>query len=230
MQLFAFSVHFSYGAEVILCKNFVWVHLPKTGGTWVRETLAKYAPASWGLEVRYPGHHSIRSAGPKYEGVPAFHIIRNPWEWYVSWYGFWGTHLRQRSGCFAKPEGAWNPEERKRADIASMPFPDAVKAIEGAGLGIGYHYRRICLRTDGSSIDFGRFDSMRTELVRLLTKYGCPPPEPLHRAIMHDAPKMTSVHRPWREYYSDRKLVDLVAGYEAELIERFGYEPPTAKS
>lgn len=208
---------------MILCKKFVWVHLPKTGGTFVREVLGSAAPKQWKLRVLYPGHRSIREVPPEYATVPAFGFIRNPWEWYVSWYGFWGTHLRRRTGCYQKPQSLWSEPDRLRAYIAKKPFAEAIELTQKHGFALREHFQRLCIRKDGSAIEFGCFSDLRNELLRLLTEHGMEPTPKLRKEILQSAPKMVSEHRPWRTYYENQRTIDAVARYEAGIIDRFGF-------
>lgn len=207
---------------MICCSRFVWVHLPKTGGTWVRETISKHAAPAWNIQVLYPGHHSIRSVEDQYRDVPAFGFIRNPWEWYVSWHAFWGTHFRYGTGAFAQRKELWNDQVKLRAQIAQMNFAEAIEAAQEHEIGLNHHYRRLCLRADGTPIQMGRFEDLRRELLRLLRETcGVVPPK-LKVAILTKPAEMKSEHRSWQMYYQDRTIAR-VAELEREIIDRYGF-------
>ena len=76
---------------MILSEHFVFLHLPKTGGSFVRELCTHYAPPAW--KVRLLDHHpTIHDIPSEYANLPIFGFVRNPFDWYVSWY----TYLRKR--------------------------------------------------------------------------------------------------------------------------------------
>lgn len=59
--------------------NIIFIHLPRTGGTF----LSEYDNAYW----QYYGHHPASSLDPNI--LKTNYIIgniRNPWDWYVSRY------------------------------------------------------------------------------------------------------------------------------------------------
>jgi hypothetical protein len=51
--------------QLLLCKYFVFIHLPRTGGTFIRETLAKHLPGNWEVIVN-PGHATVHEIPAKY--------------------------------------------------------------------------------------------------------------------------------------------------------------------
>ncbi len=76
-------------------KKFIFVHIPKTGGTSVERMLCRY-----GILLQGPGNfdsiyykhataESIkRMMGAEYDKYFKFTIVRNPWDWIVSNYAF----------------------------------------------------------------------------------------------------------------------------------------------
>lgn len=62
---------------MIRTENACYLHMPKNGGTWLREVLAP-------VTLSYSGHDIPNNLPNK----NVFSIVRNPWHWYVSWYNF----------------------------------------------------------------------------------------------------------------------------------------------
>src|SRR5688572_21630938 len=88
---------------MLVAKEFVFVHVPKTGGTFLGTCMRASAPV---LDLGMHGYY--RHLPDEYKHLPAICFSRNPWDWYVS---LW--HQRQRQGhqetllelletCFAK--------------------------------------------------------------------------------------------------------------------------------
>jgi hypothetical protein len=66
---------------MIATDKFVFLHLERTGGNFFSELLLKFIP---GEEL---GYHAPRSRLPaRFAHLPVIGFIRNPWDWYVSFY------------------------------------------------------------------------------------------------------------------------------------------------
>ncbi|HEX6688961.1 MAG TPA: hypothetical protein VF085_09895 [Solirubrobacterales bacterium] len=73
---------------MLIHDRFVFLHVPKTGGRFVRQALAQELP-----DCREVDEHKFRHKGwskipSEATGKPVLTFIRNPWDWYVSWYTY----------------------------------------------------------------------------------------------------------------------------------------------
>ena len=69
---------------MIVTDKFVFVHLPRSGGTFVSEVIKKFFPSAYEI-----GHHLPRELLPEeYSHLPVLGTIRNPWDFYVSLYHY----------------------------------------------------------------------------------------------------------------------------------------------
>ena len=67
---------------MIVTDKFVFVHLPRSGGTFVSEVIRKFFPSAHEI-----GYHLPRALLPReYSNLPVLGAVRNPWDFYVSWY------------------------------------------------------------------------------------------------------------------------------------------------
>ena len=74
---------------MLVTDKFVFLHLPRAGGTFVYEIVRKFFPSA-----REIGYHFPRELLPReYSHLPVLGVVRNPWEFYVSWY----EHVRPRN-------------------------------------------------------------------------------------------------------------------------------------
>jgi len=64
---------------MIVTNNAVFLHIPKTGGTWVKEVLNSYQ-----LDFN---EHSL-DIPDSHRNKPVFVFVRNPWAWHVSFYNY----------------------------------------------------------------------------------------------------------------------------------------------
>ena len=227
---------------MIVCKQFVFVHLPKTGGTFVRDTLKTHQHASWQLRER-PGHHPART-GPR--DRPILGIIRNPWDWYVSSYFFRRNNILNSLGAWRKPRDQWlsgmlqwekiirgQPEgtagfreslalmtrvaagELKGSDYVALPAED--------GRLTWRHNEYLCDEDAEPICDVAKFESLRVDVEAFLSRHSIPLSTNLLAALHSNPKKNVSPRGAYREYYDDAGR-ELVANVDRSIIERYGYE------
>src|SRR4051812_41746597 len=69
---------------MIATERFVFVHLHKSGGSFVNEFLLRFFP-----QARQVGYHlPVSMLPPELRALPVLGFVRNPWSYYVSWYAF----------------------------------------------------------------------------------------------------------------------------------------------
>jgi hypothetical protein len=226
---------------MIVTGRFVFLHLHKSGGTFVNECLLRFVH-----DARQIGYHLPRSQVPPiYAHLPALGLVRNPWSYYVSWYAFQARR--------AQPNALFHiMSEARSLDFAgtvrnllalgsggahldallaglpahyihrglNLPAP-ALEAIRGSGLGFySFLYRHLY---DGPGLmHIGRMEQMRTELVPMLVSVGQSVGPAMRRYIDEEPPRNVSEHGEYASHY-DACLRDLVAQRDALVIERHGY-------
>ena len=73
---------------MLITSRFVFIHVPKTGGDFIRRLCLRHLPPE------ESSRHQIAKHGPDTEipaahaGLPRFALVRNPWDWHVSWYHY----------------------------------------------------------------------------------------------------------------------------------------------
>src|SRR5690242_4920400 len=79
---------------MLVTDKFVFIHLPRTGGTFIADVITKFFPST-----REIGYHLPRELLPKeYAHLPVLGTVRSPWEFYVSWYHHHKTSDRYSAG------------------------------------------------------------------------------------------------------------------------------------
>ena len=69
----------------MICTNaFVFIHLHKAAGQSINAALQHCMPSAKPIGYHYPA----ALIPQEYSDLPIVGIIRNPWDWYVSWYAF----------------------------------------------------------------------------------------------------------------------------------------------
>lgn len=206
---------------MILSKHFVFIHFPKTGGTFVRRLLRDHAPDDWQVHS-VQGHHTCREIPPPFRHLPRFGFIRNPYDWYVSWYHYQQQVARNAFFNTVSANGTRDFKDTLMAifqsDLAAI-FDldgDPNPRLGGYSAYVRYMYGR-----DTNAIDVGRFERLREDMQSILSRLACLPAT-LQKAIQTSEKSNASRHRNYRSYY-DRELQREVASRDREILERFDY-------
>jgi len=228
---------------MIATPRFVFLHLHKSGGTFVNECLLRFVPGA-----RQLGYHLPRALlPPEYARLPILGFVRSPWSYYVSWYAFQSARPQPNPlfrvlsdegrldfpGTIRRMLDLGRDESLLKSAIAALPASytnrglnlpgPALAAIRGTGIGF-YAFLYRYMFGDDTSVSVGRMEHLRTELPELLAGVGEPVSDALRAHVASAAPSNTSAHGAIVDYY-DPDLLALVAERDAPLIERFGYRP-----
>ncbi len=214
---------------MILRDKCVMLHMPKTGGVFIRLLLEKHYPDDVLLgdggdfdrtEARWEQHHSIADVGSKESDLPVFGFVRNPWDWYVSWYHFFMTYPH-------KPPTFMKLSEDKTLDFADFMArwlavsPDSEEYADNS---FSAKYFRIFganpAHPQNPNIEIGRYETIHADLQRFLTRVG------LSAACIADVPGFRtfnpSKHDRYWTYYTD-ELAEQVYERDREFIDAFAY-------
>ena len=228
---------------MIVTDKFVFVHFPRTGGTFITDVLMRFFPSAQEI-----GYHLPRFLLPKqYSHLPVLGAVRNPWEFYVSWY----YHVWPRDA--ATPLTSWLTEngkqqfegatrnalnlgthnERLDALIEKLPdevdyrkrnipniTKDALRKIRGTGVGY-YTFRFDHLFGNADEVFFCRQERLRPDLIHFLERVGTATDE-IRTYIVGSEKKNTASHTHYSSYYTP-ELAELVSIRDRAMIERFGY-------
>src|SRR5688500_498878 len=82
---------------MLVTSGIVFVHIPRTGGVFVRDVLRDHVEAE-PAGPRFATHASYEELPPEFGDRPGFCVVRSPWDWYVSWY----HHTMQRGPHLAR--------------------------------------------------------------------------------------------------------------------------------
>lgn len=228
---------------MLVTDKFVFIHLPRTGGTFVSELIKSFFPSA-----RDVGYHMPRMMLPKeYAHLPVLGGIRNPWEFYVSWYQhqisqtkhsalFCGVSDNRKLDFVETTRNALNlgvddrtlnrllQELPEAFDFQNKHVPNVTKGImqtiRGTGIGL-YTFRVRLLFGPSDDVFFCRVESLREDLIKFFEKVGVLG-DALRQAVLNLDKKNVSEHRHYSTYYSP-ELAELVSVRDRELVERFGY-------
>jgi hypothetical protein len=210
---------------MILARDFVWLHVPKTGGTWLRELVREHAPPEWHVQI-VAEHLTAADIPPKCRDLPRIVAVRDPWDRCVSQFSFWRMHWTRRTGGYVLTREQWTEREQAWADRLGRTQTDDERAWYRATLPeflpmanqTAEHARML----DGARVvHVIRFERLRESALEALE--ACTTvPDQLTNAIRSAPAQMTSEHGDSRTYY-DAASRELVAQIEAPIVERYGY-------
>jgi hypothetical protein len=228
---------------MLVTDNFVFVHLPRSGGTFVSDVIRKFFPS-----VREIGYHLPLSALPReFSGLPVLGTVRNPWAFYPSWYFHHlpgarylplfctlsdnrkldvvetvrnalnlGVSDKILDGLLPQLSVDFNYTDRHVSNLTRSEM----EKIRGTALGL-YTFRFNQLFGEADGIFFCRVESLRDDLIAFFEKIAVDTDE-LRSYVLALANKNTSEHRHYTTYYTP-ELTELVALRDRQLIERFGF-------
>jgi hypothetical protein len=224
---------------MLLCKYFVFIHFPRAGGTFIRETLAKHIPQDWNVRVN-PGHETVHEIPEEYCAVPRFGFIRNPWDWYVSVYASWHGAIGNRPKAFVGHILDHVAVDGRNTDFKTMvtnlmkignkggEFP-AIRALSQNGIGpMTWVYMNMygltpeTLDQSPTKVRVKKFERIREDLIEILKDVHAPITEPLRESILADPPMNCFTRSSYKDYYDD-ELRELVADRERVVVARYGY-------
>jgi hypothetical protein len=205
---------------MFLTRHFVFVHVPKTGGNFVREILENHAPEEWELQG-LEAHATYHEIPASHRDLPRLAFARNPFAWHVSWFHF-QKGVRDKFFLHISEGGELDfADSMHRAYTGDGPLAKQSGALTQTlfdMLGDGL---------EGAKV--GKMESLRDDLLRMIGECTAVPPD-MARAIQQVTPKNTSKHRHYSSYY-DPALRDLIRSKDAPVFDYFGYdweEPPAS--
>jgi hypothetical protein len=228
---------------MIVTDKFVFVHLPRSGGTFVTGVIKKFFPSAHEI-----GHHLPREFLPKeYSHLPVLGTVRSPWEFYVSLYHYvWPRDAGSILVSWMTENGTLGFEgsirnllslgvNSERLDVLIEMLPehidyrkrhvpgvtkDAMSKVRGTGVGY-YTLRFNQMFGIADDMFFCRLETLRQDLVAFFDRIGVATDELRDYVLLLDK-KNTADHLHYSTYYTP-DLVDLVSLRDRQLIERFGY-------
>ena len=228
---------------MIVTNKFVFIHLPRSGGTFVSAVIRKFFPTADEI-----GYHLPRALLPReYFHLPVLGAVRNPWEFYVSWY----HHVWPRDAT--SPLISWMTETGKlgfdgttrnalnlgvnneRLDVLIGMLPEqvdyqrknipnitkeAMRKVRGTGVGY-YTFRFNHMFGNANDVFFCRLETIRQDLIGFFEGIGAATDE-LRDYVLCSDKKNTSEHLHYSTYYTP-ELAELVSLRDRPLVKRFGY-------
>lgn len=215
---------------MILDDKCVILHMPKTGGVFIRLLLEKHYGDQVRLasgktfddrSVRWAQHHSLDEVPPEKGHLPVFGVVRNPWDWYVSWYHFFMSYPHRP------------PHFITVSQDKTLAFPDFMENLyrypadseEYIDNSFSAKYFHIFSCTPdhprNDQVEMGRYETIHADLHRFLKRVGVTP-ECLDD-IAGFRRMNPSAHRHFSTYYTD-SVASQVYEHNRAVIDEYGYK------
>ncbi|MCC5859291.1 MAG: sulfotransferase family 2 domain-containing protein [Ectothiorhodospiraceae bacterium] len=210
-------------------KNFLFVHIAKTGGTSVRAALRKYRWGGWysiplwaasqvsqmtrprhKLGLKFPRHAKAIAAlemlpTDVYQALFKFTVVRNPWDLQVSSF----HHIRREKPDVLQGVKTFEDFLKRKFD-PERPY-DYMLDISAER-----QHEYIVDLGGNLIVDFiGRYENLQTDFDTICQRIGIPPIKLPHLRKAGD-------RRDYRSYYTDT-LADLVAEHYRRDLDLLGY-------
>ncbi len=236
---------------MIVTDKFVYIHLHRTGGRFIRKLLFDWFPSA--REIGY--HFPLSMLPGRYQHLPVFAFIRDPLDWYVSWYHFNANTPRNPIYAIASNSGhlGFSDTIRHLLYLGSdqSPYhnlrmlmiknlPETIIGNHGAGItqsalkcfssaNYGYYSWLVKHMFDHHwhekpQVKFGRFEFLKEDLVSLLRAYGCQVTPNMLKVLNQRNPINCSNHTEYLHYYNEALRIAV------ENQDQFGFEHNPTKS
>ena len=200
---------------MILSRHFVYIHVPKTGGTFVSRVFREHAPAEW--ECRHvPEHPSVAAIPASHRHLPILTTIRSPWTWYVSWYHF--NKAKDNGYGFFEDMSEGGTLGFRETVRNVLEHPSVDRGLGGYSALLAWTFRdRI------REVRFARLERLAAELPPLLAAC-CDVPESLSDAIRTRPPANRSAPGDPQDLYDD-DLAARIWARDRRIFATCGYPP-----
>ncbi len=234
---------------MIITERFIFIHLHKTGGQTLNDIIQRSI-----ADHRVIGYHYPRAEiPPESTNLPIVGIVRNPWDWYVSWYAFnkrpnihnqlfnvvsdGGQQDFRSTITNLINLGSDHPSSQSYRDELIRMLPQSLDGNRGSGLvkdtirnfsndERGYYswlFDRMLGDPSDEQVFVGRFENLQDDFLKIMEQLSVGETAALSTELGKRERKNVSRHSHYSHYYDD-ELRDLVAEKERTLIENFEYE------
>lgn len=220
---------------MIYGEGFNIIHMPKTGGTWLRRACERLPRGSKIVRDIDPLHRPAQVLSQERARLPTYVLVRSPWDWYVSLYGHWHGNVSKSRHEFRHPYKQLTPywrgvHDRFKGDFRSAMLPflrGAAPADPHTGKpseSMSDVFSKLTSRP-GLDLRVRKYEDGPRNILRDIIREHCPKEytQDVERLLTtHQQENVSQRRRDYKTYYTP-ELQELVSRLDAELIEEHGY-------
>jgi len=227
----------------------VFIHMHKTGGQTLNDVIRRCIPNHRAVGYHFP----YTEVAAEFAALPRVGMVRNPWDWYVSWYAFnQRPNLRNPLYAVVSERGQadfrltvsnlvnlgsdTSTSARHREELAEL-LPETLADNRGVGLtktcirefsenDTGYYswlFGRM-LGVDGDGVvHIGRFENLQGDFLAIMQELGVDQTTAIEQDFDQHERKNSSRRSHYSHYYDD-ELKDLVGRKEGKFAATYGYQ------
>ena len=234
---------------MICTDKFVFIHMHKTGGQSLNHVIEQCM-----TKVQHIGYHyPIQMLPPEYTQLPIVGMVRNPWDWYISWYAF-NTRANANNPLFFILSngrqadfkqtvrnlillGADTQTGKQYRDALATMLPEHLEGNQGVGLSkncvnnfidntSGYYswlFQRMHGEINSKALHIGRFENLQEDFVAIMENLSAAESDSIRSKLASMTRINVSHHSHYSRYYDD-ELRELVAEKEKLIIQKYDYK------
>ena len=221
---------------MLVTRYFGLLHVPRTGGLFLNDICAKHLPEEWILENPVGDWHvPYTEVAPRVGDIPLLCFVRNPWDWYVSFYHYNRAEMQRRPDSWAWKALFDEGTSSFKDTVMRVLWPGRLEPPPGRGprwyrdfsesdldLYSGQHEIVAGRAIEEGRADVGRFERLTQDFLDFLDRHGVPIEESFREVVRNAPPSNVSARGPYQDYYDD-ELRELIRERASRLIENFNY-------
>lgn len=210
----------------VVLKKSMFIHIPKTGGTWIIAATKRAGLFKYKTKHKHPSLVEFRCINPKFDlkQIKFFTFVRNPVTW---WQSRWSDPFMRRQYLNnEQPEKMpwignirWlNYESQIQTQEQFEDFNTYIKWMLDRRPGFGGDYFRFM--TNVSKLEVGKYEQITQDLVEILYRCG----EEFKKSDILETPKAneSDPELKIRRLYKEENLRRLIEA-EKRMMEQYGY-------
>jgi len=226
---------------MIVTDKFVFLHLHKSGGSFVNRFLLNNFSSACLIGYHYP----YRLIPRQYELLPGFGLVRNPLSYYVSWYSFQKQMKRSNLlfNCVSN-NGRLDfkrtisqlvnlSEDQARIDFLAENLPrgfakrglnltgQCIENIRSKNIGF-YSFLYSRLFDTCKQISIGKMETLREDLIGFMSSIDVKLTNENTQFIRHSKKVNCGIHDHYQNYY-DAELEALIRSKDAMIFDEYAY-------
>jgi hypothetical protein len=232
---------------MITTPTFAFIHMHKTGGQTLINIIGQNIDDTQMVGYHYP----IKMLPADVADLPVVGMVRNPWDWYISWYAFntrpnvsnplffilsdgFQANYRQiikNLICLGSDQKSSQNYRRALIDILPETLEDnngvgltkeSIRELEGSQDGYySWQFKRMHGELD-DKLHIGRFENLQEDFLSIMRNLTVPEADAMQSSF-EKMPRLNSSSHSHYSKYLDSELKDLIAEKDAWLINQFDY-------